>query len=225
MIINIIIQARSSSKRFKGKILKTFNKKRLIFNILDNLKKLKKINKIIVATTNNNSDNFLCNLLKKKNIFFIRGPENNVYKRFRQCCIENKCDYLIRISADSPFISPNLIQKMIDFLLKNSKKNIDIITSNFPKKISPGQSIEIISSKIFLKYEKQIKTQNDKEHVFPKFYENIKNFNSFSVMFKDELFENHNSCIDYPLDLLKKRKFISNSVFKKKLNRILIEKI
>ena len=81
MIINIIIQARTSSKRFRGKILKSFNQKRLIFNIIDNLKKLKKINKIIVATTINNSDNQLCNLLKKNKISLVRGSENNVYKK------------------------------------------------------------------------------------------------------------------------------------------------
>ena len=122
MIINIIIQARSSSKRFKGKILKSFNQKRLIFNVVDNLKKLEKINKIIVATSTNNSDNQLCKLLKKNKISFVRGSENNVYKRFRQCCVQNKCDYLIRISADSPFINSKLIQKMINFLIKNSNK-------------------------------------------------------------------------------------------------------
>ena len=55
-------------------------------------------------------------------------------KRFRQCCVQNKCDYLIRISADSPFINSDLIQKMINFLIKNSNKKIDFITSNYPKK-------------------------------------------------------------------------------------------
>ena len=225
MIINIIIQARSSSKRFKGKILKSFNQKRLIFNVVDNLKKLEKINKIIVATSTNNSDNQLCKLLKKNKISFVRGSENNVYKRFRQCCVQNKCDYLIRISADSPFINSKLIQKMINFLIKNSNKKIDFITSNYPKKFSKGQSIEIISTKLFLKYEKDIKTQNEKEHVSPKFYENIKKLNSWGVIYCEEFSADFDSCIDYPLDILKKKKFTSNSKKKKKINKILFKKI
>ena len=225
MIINIIIQARTSSKRFRGKILKSFNQKRLIFNIIDNLKKLKKINKIIVATTINNSDNQLCNLLKKNKISLVRGSENNVYKRFRQCCVQNKCDYLIRISADSPFINSDLIQKMINFLIKNSNKKIDFITSNYPKKILKGQSIEIISTKIFFKYEKKITTLDEKEHVFSKIYENIKRFNSWGVIYSEEFSSDLDLCIDYPLDILKKRKFISNFTLKKRINKILFKKI
>ena len=56
---------------------------------------------------------------------------------------------------------------------------------------------------------KKITTLDEKEHVFSKIYENIKRFNSWGVIYSEELTK-YDLCIDYPLDILKKRKFISN---------------
>ncbi len=66
MIINIIIQARTSSKRFSSKVLLNLLNEIVILYLIKRLKKLKHINKIIVATSVESSDNKLCNVLKKK---------------------------------------------------------------------------------------------------------------------------------------------------------------
>ena len=63
-----IIQARTSSKRFKNKILYPIYKKPLIGHVVDKIKKSKKISKIIVATSTNRSDDKLIAYLKKKKI-------------------------------------------------------------------------------------------------------------------------------------------------------------
>ena len=62
----IIIQARSSSKRFKNKVLFEINKKPIIHHVVDRLKQSKFKNKIIVSTSKFNSDDKLVNYLKKK---------------------------------------------------------------------------------------------------------------------------------------------------------------
>ena len=51
-----IIQARCNSKRFKNKVLKFFLGKPIIQHVVDNVKKSKKLNKVIVATSKNKSD-------------------------------------------------------------------------------------------------------------------------------------------------------------------------
>ena len=78
----IFVQARMSSKRFPGKVMKEINGKKLIDIIFDVLKKTKKIKKIVVLTSTNKSDDILCNHLKKQKINFFRGSLENVYQRF-----------------------------------------------------------------------------------------------------------------------------------------------
>ena len=60
-----IIQARSSSKRFKNKVMKIVYGKPLISYVIESVKKSKKIKKIVVATSTNKSDDKLVNFLIK----------------------------------------------------------------------------------------------------------------------------------------------------------------
>ena len=60
-----IIQARSSSKRFRNKVLVKIYGKPLIHHVISRVKRSKKISKIVVSTSKNKSDDNLVNYLKK----------------------------------------------------------------------------------------------------------------------------------------------------------------
>ena len=214
MIINIIIQARSSSRRYPSKILKTITPSQiLIIFLINRLKKIKFVNKIIVATTVENTDNKLCNILKKNNFFFYRGPLNNVYERFRSCLIKNKCDFFIRISADSPYLDINLLQKFINIIKK--KPTIDLLTNIKKRTFPKGQSIEICKTLTFLSLKNYILDKNQKEHVTKYFYENYKKFKIDNILAKNNInLSNYNCCVDYPNDIYKTKKYINNFNFK-----------
>ena len=59
MKILLIVQARINSKRLPGKVLKKINNKTIIEILLNNLKKVKEIDQIIVAISNSKSDDIL----------------------------------------------------------------------------------------------------------------------------------------------------------------------
>ena len=61
-----IIQARMSSKRLPGKVLKKINNLTLLELIVQRLKKIKDIEKIYIATSNQKSDKKIINFCKKK---------------------------------------------------------------------------------------------------------------------------------------------------------------
>ncbi len=213
MIINIIIQARTSSKRFSSKVLLNLLNEIVILYLIKRLKKLKYINKIIVATSVESSDNKLCNVLKKKNIDVYRGSLRNVYSRYRNCLILNKCDYFIRISADSPFLSVNLLQSFISIIKKNS--DIDILTNIKKRSFPKGQSIEICKSKKFISLKEKVKKNSEKEHVTKIFYNKLNNFKFLSVELKNQIKkDDFNSCIDYPRDIFSSKRFVNNSIIK-----------
>ena len=72
MNTSIIIQARYSSTRFPGKILKKIGKVSILEILIKRLKKSKNIQDIIVACTSNPKDKEIINFCKKLNIkYFI----------------------------------------------------------------------------------------------------------------------------------------------------------
>tara|TARA_Y100001958_G_scaffold160062_1_gene165716 strand:- start:802 stop:1440 length:639 start_codon:yes stop_codon:yes gene_type:complete len=176
----VFIQARSNSKRFDKKVLKMIYGLPLIIHVVNNVKKSKSVKDIIVATSNNSSDNNLIKLLKNFKIKFFRGELENVVLRFVRLAMKIKCKYFIRISGDSPLIDNKIIEYAIKIHKKN--KNFDIITNVFPRTFPKGQSVEIIKVQILKDYINKM-SKSDLEHVTRYFYKNsskfkIKNFKS-----------------------------------------------
>jgi spore coat polysaccharide biosynthesis protein SpsF (cytidylyltransferase family) len=175
-----IIQARTSSKRFPKKVLHLIKGRPLIQHVIERVKKSKSVKDIIVATSKNKSDDSLISFLKKNKTNYFRGSLHNVASRFLQIAkIKNK-KYFIRISGDSPLISPKIINQIIKLHKKNPK--YDLITNIFPRSFPHGQSVEIIKTSILKNNIKKM-NKSELEHVTQFFYINypkflIKNFMS-----------------------------------------------
>lgn len=168
----VIIQARTSSKRFKDKVLFNIYGKPLILHVIEKIKKSNKID-IIVSTSKKKGDDTLVKLLIKNKIKFFRGSLNNVAKRLYETAIFKNQKFFLRVSADSPLIDFQIINKIINIHKKN--KSYDLITNIFPKTFPSGQSVEIIKTKTLGKNLKFF-SRLDKEHVTRYFYENPSKF-------------------------------------------------
>jgi len=112
--INVIIQARVGSSRLPGKVLKKLANKNSIEHMVDKIKKSKKIDNIIIATTTNKEDDKIANFCSEKCIKFYRGSENNCLDRFYQTSLISNSDVIILLTCDCPLIDINNINEMID---------------------------------------------------------------------------------------------------------------
>lgn len=212
----VVVQARSDSNRFPEKIFKKINNTTIIELILKRLKISKKIKKIIVATSNNHSDDKLTKYLIKKKINIFRGKLDDVVDRLYKASRGNK--YFIRINGDSPLIDPKLIDKMID-IFKKKISLVDILTNTNPRTFPKGQSIEIVRRKI-LKDNYPFMSSFDKEHVTSFFYKNQKRFKIKNVKNKNKIYK-IKFAVDTKKDLVKLMRFSKNkdltkfTIFKK----------
>ncbi len=192
----VLIQARTSSKRFRNKVLKCFYEKPLILHVVDKIKKSKKV-KIVVSTSKKKDDHKLIKILSKNKIKYYQGSLNNVAKRLYDTAKFEKQDVFLRISADSPLIDYRIINKSINIFKKN--KNFDLITNIFPKTFPSGQSVEIIKTNLLGKNLKFF-SKLDKEHVTRYFY---RNFSRFKIKnFKNKINDNKKKLsVDTPQEL------------------------
>ena len=169
-----IIQARLSSSRLPGKVLKKVLGKPIILYQLERVLKSKLINKVIIATSIEKSDDDLCKLCLKNNIDFYRGSLNDVLSRFYNTYKQfGPSENIIRLTGDCPLIDPKIIDKVI---LKHLNSNFDYTSNTIQPSWPDGFDVEVINSKILEVVNKNAKTPYDREHVTSYIYKNKQTF-------------------------------------------------
>ncbi|RLJ04181.1 MAG: acylneuraminate cytidylyltransferase, partial [Candidatus Aenigmatarchaeota archaeon] len=102
MSIGVVVQARMSSVRYPGKVLHKVNGKPMLEYLLESLDKCESVNRVVVATSNKNSDDAVEKFCRHIGVDHYRGSLDNVAKRFMEAIDVNKLDAFVRLSGDSP---------------------------------------------------------------------------------------------------------------------------
>ena len=176
----IIIQARMSSTRFPGKVLKKLGGHPTIEWIYEAAKKVNFKKKIIIATSNDSSDDVLVDWCRKKKIKFFRGSLSNVLERFTMVSNKYKSDNVIRLTADCPFIDAKIIDQILYLLIE---KDADYASNTLNRTWPDGLDCEVFTRKGLLKCFKNAKSDEDKEHVTRFFYNNKNKFKCINLPF------------------------------------------
>ena len=93
-----IIQARMSSSRLPGKVLKPLAGKPMICHIINRAQQCNNLDRVIVANSIDQSDDALYNYCKYNNIAVHRGSLNNVLQRFLDILKKYEYPYFVRIT-------------------------------------------------------------------------------------------------------------------------------
>ena len=140
MSTNIFLQARVNSSRFPKKVLKEICGKSVFELIIDRMKLVRDINKIILVTGPPQLNTELVNIAKKQNIEYFCGSEENILDRLYQASKKYFSDNIIRITWDNPLLDYDIINKNLEFFLCEKFDLLYIDETSFPK----GMNFEII---------------------------------------------------------------------------------
>jgi len=158
----VIIQARTSSTRLPGKVLLPISS--IPIAVLAAKRAGNTEKKIIIATSNEETDDALCSELDKNGIRHFRGDLNNVLRRFSDCIKGLDEDTIIfRLTADNVFPDGDLLDELeqefinlgIEYLVCNGEN------SGLPY----GVSIEVTRVKYIREAEVEAELVGDFEHV------------------------------------------------------------
>jgi spore coat polysaccharide biosynthesis protein SpsF len=172
MKIGVIIQARMSSQRLPSKVLTVVNGKPLLQYLLERLKYCSSIDQIVVATSDNKSDDPIEVFCNEYGALCYRGPLLNVAKRFYMVLEKYNFDAFVRICGDSPILD----QKLIDHAVKIYNEEYDLVTNILPRSYPLGQSVEVIRTSTFKKVYDKMSTPDHFEHVTKYYYEKAEEF-------------------------------------------------
>ena len=157
-----IIEARMGSSRLPGKVALKINNIPTIILLIDRLKQVKSIDKVIVATTVSDNNNPLCKLLTKNKIDFFRGSENNVLERVLKTAKQFKVKNIVQITGDCPLIDPQIVSQMI---LIHQNNKFDFVSNSKIRTYPDGMDVDIFSTNTLKKCSKLTKNKHDLEHV------------------------------------------------------------
>lgn len=175
-MIAAIIQARMGSSRLPNKVLMDIEGKPSLKFMIDRVKKSKRVEKIIVATTTHERDKVIVEFCVKNNILFYCGSENDVLDRYYQASLKNDIKIIVRLTSDCPLIDPDQIDQTIDLYFD---KAVNYAANAVPpevKKYPDGSDVEVFSFKDLTRAWIETKDIKDREHVTFYFWKRNQNF-------------------------------------------------
>jgi len=176
-MILALLQARSSSSRLPGKVLKPILGKPMLLHQIERLSNSQMIDKLVVATSNNISDDAIEKMCTDNNIEIFRGNLENVLDRFYQCAKLYNPDYVVRLTGDCPLSDWQIIDNMIQYYLD---EGLDYMKTS--PKFPDGLDAEIMTMSALSEAKKKAVLPSEIEHVTQ--YINKKN-----IKFKIEYFD------------------------------------
>ena len=164
-----IIQARTSSNRLPGKVLKEICGMPMILFQMNRLKKSKNIDKFVVATSINKEDDHLAHLVKGSGYEVFRGDLNDVLERFYNCSRLYKSRNIIRITGDCPLIDPFLIDELIQNFIEMDWDYLSNCADPDNLSVPCGFDAEVFKSQVLEDAFQNANLPSEREHVTPWF--------------------------------------------------------
>ena len=217
-MICCIIQARIGSTRLPEKVIQKIDSKNTVIDyVINQVKHSKKIEKIVVATTNLIEDDIICQYANLQQIECFRGSSEDVLDRFYQCAKKFGIDDIIRITADNPLIDPNIIDRIIN---EYKNKEYDFVTNTLDRTFPYGTEVEVFSFQSLEKAWKNAKKPSEREHVTP-FILNPKN----KFILKNIEYQEDISYLRYTIDRIDDLKLVKEIIKNSSTRPILIQDV
>lgn len=198
-----VIQARMGSSRLPGKVLSQLGEYSMLEQIIKRIERSNQVDQIVVATTIDSNDDPIEELCSRIGISVIRGDTFDVLSRFN-LVIDSipEAEIIVRITADCPFIDPDLIDSAVNYLKLN---NLDFVANRLPppwKRTYPlGLDVEVCTRKALIQANDLAREPFQREHVMPYIYREGSEFQFEILNFHEDL-SSFRWTVDTPEDLV-----------------------
>ena len=197
----IVVQARMSSSRLPGKVMLPVLGKSLLYRMIERLKMIRHEVQLIVATSQEASDNIIEQEALKMGIACYRGSLNNLLDRHYQVAMLFNADNVVKIPSDCPLIDPDIIDDVLGFFFADPGR-YDYVSNLHPATFPDGNDVEIMTMACLEKVWKEAQRPLELEHTTPYIWENPGKFNIGNVSWQAgiDYSMSHRFTIDYEAD-------------------------
>ena len=197
-----IVQARMGSSRLPGKVMKEICGKPMLEWVIQRAQGAACINQLAVAMTTDPADDILENYCREHGIEYYRGSPADVLDRFVQAGRKFHADVIARLTADCPFIDPDLIDQTFGAF---TESRVDFAANRLPpphKRTFPiGLDVEIVAMPALEKAWREAIELYQREHVMPYIYQHPELY-KMCIIDHPLDFGSYRWTVDTPEDLL-----------------------
>ena len=141
ILILAVIQARMNSTRLSGKVMLPLLGKLVIWHIYERLKFSKELDDVCISTSTNASYDPIMNFAIDNGIKYHRGSEENLVSRHLGAARSLNADAVVRITADCPFVDPEIVDELI--VLYNKNPSVDFVSNTKVRTYPIGLDVEV----------------------------------------------------------------------------------
>ena len=184
MRVLAILQARVSSTRLAGKVLKQLLGKPMLIRQIERVRRSSLIDKLVVATSLDPTDDALVNVLSNAGITHFRGSLEDVLERFYQAAKPYEPEHVVRLTGDCPLADPPLIDEAINaHLVSGADYTSTALNPTYPD----GLDVEVIRFCALERAWRECCLPSEREHVTPYIYHHPELFRLKSVEQADNM--------------------------------------
>jgi len=168
-----VLQARTSSTRLPGKVLMPLLGKPMILRQVERISRSKHIERLVVATSADPSDDQLAELCASVGVAVFRGQLEDVLDRFYQAARSHAPSHVIRLTGDCPLIDPDVIDQIVEFCLA---QGLDYASNTIVPTFPDGLDVEIMTFPSLQAAWTEATLPSQREHVTPYIHQNPQRF-------------------------------------------------
>jgi spore coat polysaccharide biosynthesis protein SpsF len=157
-----IIEARMTSTRLPGKVLRPMAGKPMLELLVERLQQSRCLDQIIVATTDRDSDDPIEALAQRLGVGCHRGSEEDVLDRVLSAARRFEADIIVEVTGDCPLIEATKVDEM---LRAYQYMDVDFMANRLDGTYPPGLGLRIFSRAVLEKIDSLTQDPVDREHV------------------------------------------------------------
>lgn len=173
-----IVQARMSSSRLPGKIMRPILGKPLLELLVERLKRASRVDEVVIATTTNDSDDQVESLTRRLGIGCFRGSEHDVLDRVLGAAHASQADVIVEITGDCPLIDFQVIDKLVTVYQSNG---FDYVANVLKRTYPRGLDTQVFATSVLEEVARLTDDPVDHEHVSLYIYEHPERFKLHNV--------------------------------------------
>jgi spore coat polysaccharide biosynthesis protein SpsF len=157
-----------SSTRLPGKVMADVGGAPMILRQIERLRRSRRLEGIVVATSDHPSDDGLADLLAMHGTAVHRGPLDDVLSRYAGALESYPAPVVARLTGDCPLADPEVLDAVIDLLID---QELDYAANTPAHRTYPkGLDVEVMRAPCLLRAAREARDPYEREHVTPYLY-------------------------------------------------------
>lgn len=200
----IVVQARLGSTRLPGKVLKDLGGQPLLARMIERLKRVRTVSRVVVATTTERRDDPLVALCERMGVDFFRGHPTDLLDRHYRAALAADAHTVAKIPSDCPLIDPAVVDRVF---ARFAAGGCDYVSNLHPATWPDGNDVEVMRLEALETAWREAVLPMEREHTTPFLWERPERFRLANVVMEGrgsgqarDYSLTHRWTLDYPED-------------------------